>query len=159
VIHNPFGSRPELRVAIADARRGFRTWRGERPFWAGLFTLFAGLPVIYFPYVGLSLGGIPLALSTTAGAGSLVIGMLLVVLGITLWFQQHVRVFAGIAAMVLALASFPMANFGGMLIGLLCGLVGGSLACAWAPPDTAESRPAAQPTSVAVPVSEGQGEG
>ncbi|MFF3326325.1 DUF6114 domain-containing protein [Streptomyces sp. NPDC002889] len=151
-------SRPELRVALARARPGFRAWRGARPFWAGLFTLAAGVPIIYFPYVGLSPGGLPLALSTTGGAGSLIIGILLVVLGITLWLQQHVRVFAGIAAMLLALASFPMVNFGGMLLGLLCGLVGGSLACAWVPPDTAESLSAADHASAAVPVSESQGE-
>ncbi|MFF3457148.1 DUF6114 domain-containing protein [Streptomyces sp. NPDC002730] len=158
MIHNPFSRRPGLRVAITDARRRFRAWRGERPFWAGLFTLAAGVPVIYFPYVSLSLGGIPLALSTTAGAGSLIIGILLVILGITLWFHQQVRVFAGIAAMLLALASLPMVNFGGMFLGLLCGLVGGSLACAWAPPDTADPRSAAHRASAAVPVSEDQGE-
>ncbi|MDF2255097.1 DUF6114 domain-containing protein [Streptomyces ferralitis] len=126
------------RAAVVKARRGFRTWRGTRPFWAGVFTLAAGVPVIYFPFARLSLGGLPLALSTTAGAGSLVIGILLIVLGVILWLQQHVRVFAGIAAILLALVSLPLANFGGFLLGLLCGLVGGSLACSWAPPDTDE---------------------
>lgn len=124
------GARP----AIGNARRAFRRWRGTRPFWAGAFTMAAGVPVIYVPYAQLSLAGIPLALSTTAGAGSLVIGVLLIVLGFTLWFQQQVRVFAGIAAMLLALISLPLANFGGFLLGLLCGLVGGALACSWAPP-------------------------
>ncbi|MFF3686921.1 DUF6114 domain-containing protein [Streptomyces sp. NPDC002187] len=159
MIHKLLRRRPELQAAIAGARRRFRAWRGERPFWAGLFTLAAGVPVLYFPYVGLSPGGIPLALSTTAGGGSLIIGILLVVLGITLWFHQQVRVFAGIATMLLALASFPMVNFGGMFLGLLCGLVGGALACAWAPPDPAESRSAAHGAPAAVAVSEGQGEG
>ncbi|MGW2562208.1 DUF6114 domain-containing protein [Streptomyces sp. NPDC001514] len=129
-----FGRRPEVRNAIVGARRRFRTWRRERPFWAGLFTLAAGLPIIYFPYVRLSLSGIPLALSTTAGAGSLIIGILLVVLGIALWFQQQARVFAGITALLLTLVSFPVANFGGLFLGLLLGLIGGSLACAWDPP-------------------------
>ncbi len=126
------------RAAIGNARRTFRSWRGTRPFWAGLFTMSAGLPVLYFPYADLSWGGIPLALSTPAGAGSLVIGVLLVVLGFTLWFQRQARVFAGIAAMLLALVSLPLANFGGFLLGLLCGLVGGALACSWAPPSTNE---------------------
>ncbi|MGW2749291.1 DUF6114 domain-containing protein, partial [Streptomyces sp. NPDC001450] len=35
------------------APAGFRAWRGERPFWAGLFTLAAGLPILYWPYVNL----------------------------------------------------------------------------------------------------------
>lgn len=149
--------RPDMRVAAADARRGFRAWRRGRPFWAGLFTLAAGLPVIYFPYVHLPVANIPLALSTTAGAGALIIGILLMVLGITLWFQQQVRVFAGISAMLLALVSFPVANFGGLFLGLLSGLIGGSLACAWAPPTgNAEPRPALNRGSAAVPVGEGQ---
>ncbi|MFE0510533.1 DUF6114 domain-containing protein [Streptomyces sp. NPDC058964] len=135
--------RPRLRDRIAGARRGFWVWRGERPFWAGLFTLAAGLPIIYFPYVRLTPAGIPLALSTTAGASSLVIGILLIVLGISLWFHHQARLFAGVAGMLLALASFPLANFGGLFIGLFLGLVGGSLACAWAPPDADDAQPAA----------------
>ncbi|MFE7775289.1 DUF6114 domain-containing protein [Streptomyces sp. NPDC057445] len=140
-----FGSRPDLRVAAGEARAGFRRWRGERPFWAGLFTLAAGLPIICLPYVHLTLAGIPLALSTTAGAGSLIIGILMVVLGLTLWFHQQARVFAGVAALLLALVSFPVANFGGLFLGLLSGLIGGSLACAWAPP-TGSAEPRASAT-------------
>ncbi|MEV5477736.1 DUF6114 domain-containing protein [Streptomyces sp. NPDC052207] len=135
--------RPARRTttAVAGLWRRFRTWRRERPFWAGAFTMTAGLPIIYFPYTDLDLQGIVLALSTTSGAGSLIIGVLLVVLGLTLWFQQQHRVFAGIAALLLSLTSFPLANFGGLFLGLTCGLVGGSLACAWMPapdPPTAE---------------------
>ncbi|WP_189191525.1 DUF6114 domain-containing protein [Streptomyces albiflavescens] len=152
-----FGRRPELRVIATGSRRRFRRWRGERPFWAGLFTSVAGLPIMYFPYAHLHLGGIPLALSTTAGAGSVIIGTLLVVLGMCLWFHQQVRVFAGVAALLLALISFPVANFGGLFFGLLSGLIGGSLACAWTPPTgTAEAPPAVNRASTAVPVSEDQ---
>ncbi|MFF4229529.1 DUF6114 domain-containing protein [Streptomyces sp. NPDC001820] len=137
-------ARSGLRDAIAPARRRFRAWRGTRPFWAGLLTLSAGLPIIYFPYTHLSFGGFTLALSTTAGAGSLLIGTLLIVLGVTLWLQHQVRIFAGVAAILLTLVSLPVANFGGFLLGLLPGLIGGSLACAWAPPSAiAEPRTAA----------------
>jgi hypothetical protein len=153
-----FGRRRNLRVAAADARRGFRTWRDERPFWAGLFTFAAGLPIIYFPYAHLNFGAIPLALSTSAGAGSLIIGVLLVVLGISLWFHQQVRVFAGITVILLALISFPVANFGGLFIGLISGLIGGSLACAWVPPTgAAGSQPAANRASTTMPAGEDHG--
>ena len=86
-------------------RQQFRAWRGERPFWAGLFVLLSGLPIAYFPYANLQIGHLTLAMATTAGAGSLIIGVLLVVLGVSLWFQKHVRVFAGVAAILLALVS------------------------------------------------------
>ncbi|GAA3075426.1 hypothetical protein GCM10010448_67160 [Streptomyces glomeratus] len=147
---DPFSNRSGPRAIADDIRLRFRAWRGERPFWAGLFTLTAGLPIMYFPYTHLKLQGIALALSTTSGAGSLIIGVLLVVLGVSLWFQPHVHVFMGIATLLLALVSFPVANFGGLFLGLIPGLIGGSLACAWIPPtSTAAPLPAANPVSAA----------
>ncbi|MFJ4515711.1 DUF6114 domain-containing protein [Streptomyces sp. NPDC088817] len=113
-------------------RLQFRAWRGTRPFWAGLFVLLGGLPIMYFPYAHLQLGHLTLAMATTAGAGSLIIGVLLIVLGISLWFQKHIRVFAGVAAILLALVSIPVSNFGGFVIGFLLALVGGAMAVSWA---------------------------
>ncbi|MCT9008871.1 DUF6114 domain-containing protein [Streptomyces sp. NPDC054766] len=114
-------------------RRNFRNWRGSRPFWAGLFIAFGGVPIAYFPYAHLQVGHLTLAMSTTAGAGSLIIGVLLVVLGISLWFQKHVRTFAGVAAILLGLVSLPVANLGGFLIGFLFALIGGAMAVSWVP--------------------------
>ncbi|MET8248614.1 DUF6114 domain-containing protein [Streptomyces sp. NPDC005202] len=130
-------------------RLQFRTWRGMRPFWAGLFVMLGGLPIAYFPYAHLQVGHLTLAMATTAGAGSLIIGVLLVVLGFSLWFQKHVRVFAGVAAILLALVSIPVSNLGGFLIGFLFALLGGAMAVAWAP-----GEPEPQPAEAA-----GTGEG
>ncbi|MEV6115874.1 DUF6114 domain-containing protein [Streptomyces sp. NPDC052109] len=140
---NGFGRPRELLPAAGEFRIKFSTWRGERPFWAGLFTTVAGLPILYWPYAHLDPAGVPLALSTTSGAGSLVIGVLLLALGVALWFRPHLRVFAGIATLLLALVSFPVANFGGLFLGVASGLIGGSLACAWMPPaaDEPSNRP------------------
>lgn len=118
--------------------------------------LSAGAPIVYFPYVHITLEGVPVALSTTAGAASLIIGILLMALGVTLWFHQQVRVFAGVAGLLLTLASFPLANFGGLFFGLFSGLVGGSLACAWEPsPPEAEVQNREVPASVTIPGSKG----
>ncbi|MFD8554583.1 DUF6114 domain-containing protein [Streptomyces fradiae] len=114
-------------------RRRFRDWRGSRPFWAGLFTLLGGIPIAYFPYATLQLGQMTLSMATTAGSGSLIIGVLLVTLGLTMWFQQAVRVFAGVAAILLALVSIPVANLGGFAVGFLMALIGGALSLSWAP--------------------------
>lgn len=124
---------PAVPGQFTRRRLQFRAWRGTRPFWAGLFVLIAGLPIMYFPYAHLQLGHLTLAMATTAGAGSLIIGVLLVVLGISLWFQKHIRVFAGVAAILLALVSIPVSNFGGFVIGFLLALIGGAMAVAWAP--------------------------
>ncbi|MEV0641956.1 DUF6114 domain-containing protein [Streptomyces sp. NPDC050619] len=114
-------------------RRNFRIWRGGRPFWAGLFVMLGGLPIVYFPYANLQIGHLTLAMATTAGAGSLIIGVLLVVLGISLWFQKHVRTFAGVAAILLALVSIPVSNLGGFVVGFLLSLIGGAMAVSWVP--------------------------
>jgi hypothetical protein len=72
-------------------------------------------------------------MATTAGAGSLIIGVLLVVLGLTMWFQAVARVFAGVATIMLSLVSLVVSNIGGFLMGFLLGLIGGALAVAWGP--------------------------
>ncbi|MDX2392182.1 DUF6114 domain-containing protein [Streptomyces sp. NPDC054904] len=111
----------------------FRAWRGRRPFWAGLFTLLGGVPIAYFPYADLRLGNVTLAMATTGGAGALIIGVLLITLGLALWFQQTIRVFAGVAAILLALVSIPVSNLGGFFMGFLSSMIGGALALSWAP--------------------------
>ncbi|CAL9587054.1 hypothetical protein SUDANB15_05127 [Streptomyces sp. enrichment culture] len=118
---------------LTRLRLRFRDWRGTRPFWAGLFTLLGGIPIAYFPYATLKLGHMSIAMATTAGAGSLIIGVLLITLGLTMWFQQATRIFAGVAAILLALVSLVVSNIGGFLVGFLLALVGGALALSWAP--------------------------
>lgn len=127
---------------LSVARRGFRTWRGDRPFWAGLFTMLGGVPIMYFPYANMHLGNVTLAMSTTAGAGSLIIGVLLVTLGLTMWFHSIVRVFSGVAAILLALISIPVANIGGFLVGFVFALLGGALSISWAPGEPQAEEPA-----------------
>jgi hypothetical protein len=130
-------ARPEPSAGFSRARRAFRSWRRTRPFWGGLLVLLAGFPIIYFAYGALNISGLHVQLATTAGASAAVIGLLLIALGISVWFQPMVRVFAGIAAIVLSLISLPMANFGGFGFGLFPGLIGGALVCSWAPLKTA----------------------
>ncbi|MBT2439722.1 hypothetical protein J7E93_06225 [Streptomyces sp. ISL-36] len=125
--------------------RRFHDWRGSRPFWGGLFTMIGGLPIAYFPYADMRLGNMTIAMATTGGAGALIIGVLLVTLGLTMWFQPIVRVFAGVAAIVLALVSIPVSNLGGFFIGFLLALVGGGLSVAWAPaPEVVEGADTAE---------------
>ncbi|MFF3114324.1 DUF6114 domain-containing protein [Kitasatospora sp. NPDC057904] len=119
--------------AIGWLWRHFRAFRRTRPFWGGLLAMIAGVPILYFPYAHLALGSVTIAMSTTAGAGSLLIGILMIILGITGWFQPAVRVFAGIATILLTLVSIPMSNLAGFGMALLPGLIGGGLLVSWAP--------------------------
>ncbi|WP_411101829.1 DUF6114 domain-containing protein [Streptomyces sp. cmx-4-9] len=129
----------------------FRAWRGRRPFWAGLFTLLGGFPIAYFPYADLRLGNVTLAMATTGGAGALIIGVLLITLGLALWFQQAIRVFAGVAAILLALVSLPVSNLGGFFMGFLFSMVGGALALSWAPGQPDEEAPLQDAAAAAHP--------
>ncbi|WP_028813861.1 DUF6114 domain-containing protein [Streptomyces flavidovirens] len=114
-------------------RLRFRAWRGGRPFWAGLLTLVGGVPIAWLPYAEIKIGHLTMAMATTAGAGSLIIGVLLVTLGLTMWYHHIVRVFAGVASILLALVSIPVSNLGGFGVGFLLALTGGALSISWAP--------------------------
>ncbi|MDG9705943.1 DUF6114 domain-containing protein [Streptomyces sp. DH37] len=131
---------PEARERIGQWRQSFRLWRWRRPFWAGLLTLLGGVPIIWIPYADPSLNQLSFRLATTTGSGSLIIGVLLFVLGLTLWFQPHSRVFAGVAAILLALVSLVVSNLGGLFVGFLLAMVGGAMGVSWA---QGEERPAA----------------
>jgi hypothetical protein len=128
-------------AGFGSKRQSFRHWRGQRPFWGGMLTLLAGIPIMYIPYQNLTLGSLTIRMATTAGAGSLIIGVLLVVLGLTMWFQPQSRVFAGVAAILLALVSLVVSNIGAFLIGFLLGLIGGALGVSWAPGKPVNAEP------------------
>ncbi|MCX4983546.1 DUF6114 domain-containing protein [Streptomyces sp. NBC_00572] len=122
----------------------FKVWRQTRPFWAGLFTIIGGVPIAYLPYGDMRLGNVTLAMKTTAGSAALIIGALLITLGFTMWFQSIVRVFAGIATIVLGLVSIPVSNFGGLGVGFLFALIGGGMSVAWAPAPPVEETAAVE---------------
>ncbi|MFI5521711.1 DUF6114 domain-containing protein [Streptomyces platensis] len=147
-------TRPRLIESIGRKRISFREWRGHRPFWGGMLTLLAGIPIMYIPYANLTIGSLTVRMATTAGAGSLIIGVLLVVLGLTMWFQPASRVFAGVAAILLSLVSLVVSNFGAFLIGFLLGLIGGALGVSWAPGKATQGDDSEEPgrTTVAGPV-------
>ncbi|WP_063771115.1 DUF6114 domain-containing protein [Streptacidiphilus neutrinimicus] len=126
-------AQPDPISGFSKARRAFRDWRRTRPFWGGLLVLLAAGPILYFPYATLNVGALRIQMATTAGAGSAVIGLLLIALGVSCWFQPLIRVFAGIASIVLSIISLPVSNFGGFGLGLILGILGGALACSWAP--------------------------
>ncbi|MFJ6618561.1 DUF6114 domain-containing protein [Kitasatospora sp. NPDC091335] len=135
-------TRPRRQNPVGWLWRHFREFRRTRPFWGGLLAMIAGVPILYFPYAHLSFGGLTIAMSTTAGAGSMIIGVLMIILGLTAWFQPAVRVFAGIATILLTLVSIPVSNLAGFGLALLPGLIGGGLMVSWAP--VPETEPAAK---------------
>lgn len=136
------GNPPEgSRYRPADTRERFNDWRSGRPFLAGILTALGAISILYPPYAGLTIGQLPIRMATTTGCGSLIIGGLLAILGLTMWLQPVMHVFAGSGAILLALASIPVCNLGGFFLGLLLSLLGASLSIAWTPCQPSSAHP------------------
>lgn len=119
--------------STATPRRTFRDLRRGRPFWAGVFTMLSGMIIIFPPYASLKFGDIVISLNTIGGMSSLLIGVVLVMCGITMWTRPEFRRAAGIVTLLLALTAIVAANLGVFMIGTLLGLIGAGLAIAWSP--------------------------
>ncbi|MEU8133080.1 DUF6114 domain-containing protein [Streptodolium elevatio] len=125
------GREKRLRGPFKQERRRIAEWRRGRPFWAGFFILLGALPILYFPYATLQVGDVSVAMSTMAGAAAAVIGCVLILMGLMVWFQPQFRIYAGVTALVCGFISFVTSNLGGFFMGLLSVTIGGSLALAW----------------------------
>lgn len=123
----------DYRYRLDDLWERFNDWRTGRPFLAGILTVLGAIPILYLPYAGLTIGQLTIRMATTAGCGSLIIGGLLIMLGLTMWLQPVMHVFAGAGTILLALASIPVSNLGGFFLGLLLSLLGAALSIAWTP--------------------------
>ncbi|MGH3520540.1 MAG: DUF6114 domain-containing protein [Haloechinothrix sp.] len=122
-----------MRERFARSWRVFRAWRGSRPFAAGVFGLIAAVAIAVPPVMSLKLGDIVITISTLGGVSSVVISVIIACCAIGLWVRPDLRVPSGILTMIVALISLVTANLGGFIIGLVCGLISGALALAWAP--------------------------
>ncbi|KAA9381595.1 hypothetical protein F5972_01820 [Microbispora cellulosiformans] len=126
------------------------SWRRSRPFWGGLLVLIAGLELLSIPFATKAL---PLVIQSGTVGATYLIALVLVILGLMIWLQPGQRAFLGVVAVLVSIASFVYANLGGFLVGMLLGLVGGALAVAWAPEETAPhaSGTPAEPSGAAAP--------
>jgi hypothetical protein len=107
----------------------FRRFRHTRPFWGGLLVLIAGVEI----------GTLPLGptddlikAGPNAGIGLACAGALLL-MGVLILVLPSQRILAGLVAVAVSLASFVLSNLGGFAVGMLLGVVGGSLAVGWVP--------------------------
>jgi Family of unknown function (DUF6114) len=111
------------------ARLAFRSWRRSRPFWGGLFVVLGGGEILFSEKAPLK---VIVHFGLTGLAGYL-IPAVMVLCGALLLFNPQQRVFYAILSVLLALASWPTSNLGGFFLGMIFGLLGGSLAFAWTP--------------------------
>jgi len=104
---------------------------------------------------------------TVVWAGIL-IGALVVTMGLFMWFSPQFHQVLGILAVLFSIVSLITSNLGGFLIGLLFGVIGGSMAFAWTPlpvkaepamvPAAAPGPPRPGPSEQAGPAQSGKAE-
>ena len=111
------------------ARLAFRRWRRGRPFWGGLLITLAGAEILVTVKAPL-----PVVLHVgMLGLAAYLVPIVILLCGLLLWFSPDQRMFYSILSVLLSLLSWVTSNLGGFFIGLLLGLIGGSLAFAWSP--------------------------
>ncbi|KUJ37266.1 hypothetical protein ACZ90_70140 [Streptomyces albus subsp. albus] len=122
----------------------WRRWRRGRPFWGGLTTVLAGAEISSIPLAPLKV----MVLQGVTGIVSVLLGLVLIVLGLSAWFAPHYRGLAGVLAVMVAAAALVLSNLGGFFIGTIVGVIGGSLIFGWQPlpaVDSAQAEAASSP--------------
>ncbi|MFF4099233.1 DUF6114 domain-containing protein [Streptomyces sp. NPDC001903] len=125
---------------LLSLRRRWRQWRRGRPFWGGFFAVLAGAEICALPLAPLKV----MLQQGIAGIPSVLMGIVMIVLGLTAWFSPAQRGLAGVLTTLIATAALVMSNLGGFLIGTLLGILGGGLMFAWQPNAPAPNPPAPQ---------------
>ena len=114
---------------LRSMRTALREFRYTRPFWGALLVLFAGLEIGILP-----LG--PTDQLIHAGKGvfvSEICAILLLAMGVVILLVPSQRILAALVAVAAAVASLPLSNLGGWVVGMMAGIIGGSLAFGWVP--------------------------
>jgi len=130
VATRPPGSPSDYREPLLQRSRvAFRAWRKSRPFWGGLLCILGGIVMAYGPTTAIQI----ILISGTIVWLGILIGVLVAIMGLFLWFTPHLRQIVGVLALVLSVVSLLTSDYGGFGIGLILGTVGGALGFAWAP--------------------------
>ncbi|MCT9093796.1 DUF6114 domain-containing protein [Streptomyces sp. ASQP_92] len=100
---------------------------GRRPAGAALIVLASALEMAAFPL------GRPAYLTLQGASGAVAIAVATALAGCAthMWFVPDRATRSGWAAVTLGALSYPLANLGGFLVGMVLAMLGGTLAVAW----------------------------
>ncbi|MEU6964227.1 DUF6114 domain-containing protein [Streptomyces chrestomyceticus] len=124
-------------------RRGWaawRRWRKGRPFWGGLAAVVAGAEICAIPLAPLKI----MLQQGIAGIPSVLMGLVMILMGLSAWFAPYYRGLAGILTVLVATAALVISNLGGFLFGTIVGILGGGMIFAWQPRPLPEPEPGPQ---------------
>ncbi|WP_340559689.1 DUF6114 domain-containing protein [Streptomyces sp. GSL17-111] len=117
------------RSPLRRARTAFRRWRRVRPFWGALWTGLGGFVIFFLPMA-------PLGKILQVGVGGIAGmagGVLLMAMALLILLMPGQRHTAGVIAVIAGVASFPLSNLGGFVVGMVLAVLGGSMAFGWLP--------------------------
>ncbi|WP_255450241.1 DUF6114 domain-containing protein [Skermania sp. ID1734] len=127
------------RNRIQPARAWFRAFRRTRPFWGGLWMIIGGWCILR-----LSMVSIQVVMSAgLTGFGGWLSGGGLIMCGLFAWAAPSQRYVAGLIGLLLGVVSLVISNLGGLGLGMLFGVIGGSMTLAWGPKRTRKPTAAA----------------
>jgi hypothetical protein len=106
----------------------FRRWRESRPFKGSVLMMLAGLLVLWGPISLMRFAILPGSMIWSA----MLVGASLFLMGLLQLLVPAYALMAGSIGIILSLVSL-IAAAGGLGIGMILGLIGGSLSVAWKP--------------------------
>lgn len=106
----------------------FRLWRRTRPFAGSILMLLSS-----FMLLALGIYFLPFAFLINSVWISLFLGGLLLVMALIQIFLPSYTVITGSIGILVSLVSFFTSTFGGLIIGMLLGIIGGALSVSWRP--------------------------
>lgn len=109
------------------ARRWFRALRRTRPFWGALWMAFGGYTILKYSMAPLQV----IAKTGMTGVAGYVLGGGLIFCGLVALCIPSQRYAAGLIGIVLAVVSLVASNLGGFFVGMLAGVLGGSMTLGW----------------------------
>lgn len=118
---------PNRRLRGAGAVRWFRAYRRTRPFWGGLWLILGGLVVI-------KLNSYPMGMALAGGfnrSAGYILGGSMVLFGLVAWVSPMYARLVGLLGVLMAMAAFVGSNLGGLLLGTVLGIIGGSMIWGW----------------------------
>ncbi|SDF58564.1 DUF6114 domain-containing protein [Halorientalis regularis] len=113
----------------------FARWRSRRPFAGGTLLVLGGMIIAAIP---IRLQMIPATQGPSYSALGIVFAAMVVACGVFAIVKPQLSTLIGVTGIAMSILSL-IGAFGGLVIGMLVGIVGGSLCVAWQEPGTAES--------------------
>lgn len=123
---------------VNDRRRRFKAWRTSRPFAGGVLLVLASVVIAYVP---MQMAGQLLMLGNAVSAVGLVFAGAVGLSGLLALSEPEHSTYIGAAGIVASMLSV-FGALGGLLVGTLLGVLGGSLCVGWTdePPMPDEDR-------------------